>query len=209
MKRYNKQGKKKSKGNKLANFLLQGSYPKLVQGGRNLDGNLSESPQLVTLDLPMNPFQASVVAGNMTFTNSIDGNDIANFSTRFGATFLEYRIIGARINIRAPTVVTSPSGTSVFFIDEKIFSAPTTIQAVSRPCLEMANNIDTSGNVHQIKWKAEELEDMAFTPTSTPTAFIPFAIKGYTDTSAFASLAGTACSFWFRGSVRIQFRGLV
>jgi hypothetical protein len=201
--------KKKNNANKIANFVLQGSYPRMVQGMKNLDGNLSEAPQLVTLDLPLNPFQSSIVAGNMTFTNSIDANDIANFTSRYGGTFLEFRIIGARFNIRPPTVVTSPSGTSVFFIDEKLFTAPTTSQSLSRPCVEIPNVVDTSGSIYTIKWKAQELEDMAFTPTSTPTAFIPFAIKAYTDTSAFASLAATACTFYFRGAVRIQFRSLV
>jgi hypothetical protein len=206
MKRINK--KKKSSANKIANFVLQGSYPKLVQGQKHLDGNVSEAPQLVTLDLPLNPFQCSVVAGNMTFTNSIDANDIANFNTRYSNTFLEYRIIGARFNIRPPTVVTSPSGTSVFFIDEKTFSAPTTSQAYARPCVEIVNVADTSGSIYSIKWKAQELEEMVFSPCSTPASFIPFAIKAYTDTSGLASLAATACTFYFRGAVRIQFRGL-
>lgn len=208
MKKFNKQGRK-NKNSKLVNFLIQGSYPRLVQGGKKLDGNLSESPQVVTLDINMNPFQCSVVAGNMTFTNSIDANDIANFATRYGNTFLEYRIIGARFNIRPPSVVTSPSGTSVFFIDEKVFIAPTTSQALSRPCVEIPNVVDTNGSIYQIKWKAMELTDMAYNSTASPAAYIPFAIKAYTDTSAFASLAATACTFYFRGSVRIQFRSLV
>ncbi len=160
----------------------------------------------MALDLPVAPQSITVTAGAAAVSTAINTALVPNFSTRFGATFVEYRIIGYRGRFRTGVQSTSTSaGLLAVYLDEKSGSTPTASSALEHVRLELNIGQITSDKIYEIDWVANDLTDLDWTPIGTSVN--PVWVKYYTDSANFA--AGGNSIVLATGAMRIQFRGLV
>jgi len=186
---------------------IRGSVPTRISGSQNLTVRESVQPTY-KFDIPLAPTQFTVASGLLAAVAPVNTNVIPNFSTRFGALFQEYRILGAHITIRQSVVPTGTiSGVTTFFLDEKSGAAPTASNALDRPRIEAANQLDNSDKVHSIKWVANDLLDLDY--TAIGTLYTPVWMKVYTDITNFGSAATTTVGWIVSGAVRVELRGFI
>jgi hypothetical protein len=185
----------------------KGSLPAAVNTPTVLKSKQSVGP-IYTMDLPFQLNTAAVATGAMALNLPMDKASIPNFSTRFGSTFQEYRIVGTRIKIR-PINISAGQGYAIFAIDEKSSSAPTLANMQNRPHVEIVLPSTFDGNAalnREIQWIAHDLLDLQFTAIGTdvdPLYLLAFASVAGTLTSA-----STTATFEVSAVHRIQFRGL-
>lgn len=191
-----------------ATLVVRGSLPKLVVAGTSLSAKTSTSPMMVTLDLPTSALVYTVVAGVLAASGLIDKSIIPAFATRFGATFVEYRILGFRGTIRQRSNTGSTQdGTTAFFLDERNAAVPTSSTSLDHPRIEIANIVNSSDKLHMINWVANDITDEQW--TNTAATITPVYLKGYTDASNFGTSTTTVVTYAVMGTIRFQFRGLL
>ncbi len=194
-------------------FLLEMPRPRLPSwiGTPNLRAGLSVYPR-VDLDVPIATTNASVAAGAIAQVINIDSSLIPNFASRFGATFKEFAIVGARFEIRV-TDSTNPQGLVLGFIDEVSNAAPTTTSADYAHCeIPLVGSVvDSSGSMHVIEWVAKSYADLTWDGigTSGVVAYLKLwasstAGVGYTGTTN-----TTAATMMVSGSYAVCFRGYI
>ncbi len=128
---------------------------------------------------------------------------VDDWVARFQSTFDEYRVVRAVIRIRP---VSSSSGVTKFWFDEKTTSAPTQTQSYERYTMTVVNNNANSRGVIVMTWVPHDLLDLQF--TAITTAVTPVTFKVYTDNAAYGSPI-TATPLWLiEPMLTVEFRGL-
>jgi len=209
----NKGGKKKMENGNWGQVSLGGfrmSFPKprlpaLLGAAKNLPAGLSVYPR-VALDLPYIGSQTAIASGAVAAVIPIDLTGIANFATRFGNTFKEYCVVGARFEIRCQGPIASQQGFFTATIDEKSSSVPTG-NVTDQARLDVLISTTESPNTHVVEWKPIDYLDLEWTAigtTSTPAWLKLYASNAYTFTGA-----ATTANIVVTGALSLEFRGFV
>lgn len=221
MQRQKKNRSKKSSNNNRGDllrvtagrFLLEMPRPRLPAwiGTPNLSSAVSVYPR-INLDVPIATTNESLASGLLATVINIDSTLIPNFATRFGATFKEFAIVGARFEIRL-TDATSPQGLVLAFIDEVSNAAPTSA-SVDYAHAEIpltGSQVDSTGSLHRVEWVAKSYADLTWDPigTSGVVAYLKMwasstAGVGYTGTTT-----TTDATMMVSGAYAICFRGYI
>jgi len=144
----------------------------------------------------------TVTTGVIASTYRVYSSTIASFATRFGSTFVEYRIVKAVATLRLFSS-TNPGVIQCWF-DEQSNATPTSAEAKERYISSVsASAIDTRP---KWTWTAGDPQDLAYQPIGT--VFNPVTFKFYTDNSNFGSSVVATDYFEVEMGLRFQFRGL-
>lgn len=185
--------------------LMQGSVPKLIGGSQNLNSKQAEGPAWI-IDVPITPQIVTLVAGAVATSIPIDKTLVNAFVSRFGVTFQEYRILGAKFVVRANTNPQSNMASVLaVYVDEKNSAAPTSSTAQDHPRIEVASNY--TGKVQYLAWRVHDLLDLDWTQITTTVT--PAYLKAFSDTATFGSTGGAVTSHVISGAVRFHFKGLI
>jgi len=205
MKKTNKKG-----GRKLASALIvRGSVPRVVSGSTNLSAKQSIAPVMVQIDMPVVPQILTLVAGAIANNSGMTPPALINaWATRIKTLFAEYRLLGIKLLIRQINVpVSTASGVTAFYFDEKTNAVPTANTTADRPRVEVPNSPITTDRVSSLSWVANDLLDEDWTDCAVNAT--PVYFKAYSDVANFGSSNTTVTSFMISGSFRLQFRSLV
>jgi len=154
--------------------------------------------------LPATPkkFTTTVTTGVIAGAVPVASSGITDFATRFGTTFVEYRIVRARFRIRFFSS-TNP-GVCQFWIDEKSTSNPTLTEALERAVLVCsAAAIDTAP---MLKWMSGDPLDLQYSAIGTDVSYSTF--KVYTSNTSFGSSVVATDYLEVEPLFQVQFRGL-
>jgi hypothetical protein len=144
----------------------------------------------------------TVTTGLITFSYPISISEIYSFATRFGSTFVEYRIVRARFRIRMFSS-TNPGVLQLWF-DEQSSGTPTLAEAYERYIdVLSASAVDTQP---LLRWVCADPLDLEYRPIGT--SYTPCTFKMYTNNSTFGSSAVAADYFEVEPEFQVQFRGL-
>ncbi len=138
-----------------------------------------------------------VIAGTFLVRSSV----IANFATRFGATFEEYRIVRARFVLR--TFSSTNPGLFTHWIDEKDVTNPPTLAEAQQKSDRRFSC--ASPSPHVLTWTASDPLDLQYLDMATTTSVACYKI--YTDNANFGSSAVATPYAEITASYWIQFRG--
>lgn len=157
------------------------------------------------ITLPGLPLLSSsvITTGVVSITYGISTAAITGFATRFGSTFDEYRIVGARVLIRP---VSASTGITVFWFDEKSTSAPTANEAQERVGLRLPNSNASDMSVRAMSWNARDLLDLNY--TAIGSAVTPVTFKGYSDNASWGSPIAVTPLWVIEADITFEFKGL-
>lgn len=124
-----------------------------------------------------------------------------NWATRFDS-FQEYRIIRVDFYV---CCLQMTSGITLFYLDEKSATAPTTNGAKEIAWQSAPNNSGNDKSQFVITWKAKDLLDLNWTAFGTNVT--PVYLKAYTDAGNFATPAAITDLWQIRPVCTVQFRG--
>lgn len=157
--------------------------------------------------LPATPVMLSTTAttGVIAYEGQISPpSQVSGWSTRFGSTFDEYRVIAADIELHAVGIY---AGQTAFFISELALGTPTNLEASERQVKLLNNNNQVwrrSTNV--IHWRATDTNDIQF---QTITAgFNGMHYYVYTDNANFGAPTSVTQLWIVRPYLTIEFRGI-
>lgn len=203
-------GKKNGSG-KLEKMLISASLPRSIipKQGKTLSYAQSVGP-VYQIDIVGGPITNAVAAGALAASSDVCNltSTVQNFTTRWGAVFREYRIVGARFMLKMYNAATA-QGVVRVWPDEKASAAPAAADAQDARCIEMIiqqQSVAAIGSTYEITWMPRDLTDLTF--TNTTTGYSPVYLKYYTS-AAFGTAAGTSCTIYVAPTYRVQFRGLV
>jgi hypothetical protein len=142
-----------------------------------------------------------VTTGVIAVTLQLVATSIANFATRVGALFEEYRLVRVKFTTRCFSS-TNP-GLFTHWIDEKQSAAPTSAEAQQKsdkqfPC--------SSPSPHTLIWTAHDPLDLEFTDIGT-TNVNPCTYKLYSDNANFGSSTVVTAYAQITSTIWVQFRG--
>jgi len=190
-------------------FQLEMPRPRLPRwlGTPNLSANVSVYPR-INLDMPIVTGTASVVAGNIAQTINIDNTLVPNFATRFGATFKEFAIVGARFEIRVYTTAV-PQGIVLAFIDEDSNAAPTTtsVNYAHADVPLVGTSVDDRGSLHIVSWVARSYADLTW--DGIGTSGVVAYLKLWASPATTGTQATTTAVLSVTGSLAVCFRGYI
>jgi len=144
----------------------------------------------------------TVTTGVITSAYQITTSQIQSFATRFGSTFVEYRIIRAVFSIRLFSS-TNP-GVLQFWIDEKSTATPTLAEAEERAVLSISAS-STDLNPY-LKWVCADPLDLQYQPIATVITLATF--KTFTNNANFGSSVVATDYLEVVPEFQLQFRGL-
>jgi hypothetical protein len=176
-------------------------------GTPNLSSGNAVYPR-VNLDVPILISSQAVAAGAIAFVSNIDTTAINNFAGRFGATFKEFAIVGARYELRI-TNVTNPQGMVLAYIDETSNAAPTSTSLnYSHAELPIvASSVDSTGSMHRVEWVAKSYTDLDW--DAIGTAGTVGYLKLFASNASTGTAAATTASIVVSGCFAICFRGYI
>lgn len=143
----------------------------------------------------------TVTTGVIAQVYAVKANNIANFATRFGVLFEEYRIVKARFTVKC--FASTNTGLFVNWVDEKQTGNPTSTEALQKSLKAFACS---SPSPHVLTWTANDPLDLQYIDIATITTELA-TFKIYTDATFFGSsiiatpYAQVFPEFW------VQFRG--
>jgi hypothetical protein len=196
----------------MSSFKL-GSRPR--KGSKNRSSNVKAQLSDTAAYSGQQVFRAHLTATNSLLSTTIttgviaqaytvSAGSITGFTTRFGSTFDEYRILGVKIRIRP---LSATSGVSAMWFDEKVTSSPTINEATERTVVLHSNSNASSQTNINMNWHARDLLDLQYTPIGT-TSVVPVTFKVYTDVSNYGAPA-TVTPVWIVEPVFVvEFRGI-
>jgi hypothetical protein len=185
-----KVGGKGSKSEKKLEITLIRSYPRQIAWDVWLPGIPVKETTTVTTGLINSVYQ--IVSSN-----------IVSFAVRFGATFVEYRIVQALAKLRLFSS-TNPGVIQSWF-DEQTTTTPALVEAQERYILSTsAASVDTRP---QLMWTCADPLDLQY--HAIGTAYTPVSFKFYTNNANFGSSVVATDYFEVEVSMRVQFRGLL
>jgi len=154
--------------------------------------------------LPATPIKLTTVVTTGLIANALNVNilGVNNFATRFGATFVEYRIVRAWFALKMFSS-TNP-GLLQFWLDEKVTSAPTSTEAAERYVLSMsAAQVDAPG---MVKWVCSDPLDLQYQPIGT--TYTPVTFKSFSNNTTYGSSIVATDYAEIVPHFQFQFRGL-
>lgn len=191
-------------------FKLDMPMPRLPLwiGTPNLRANVSVYPRL-NLDVPIGISTIGIAAGAVAQVLNIDTSQVPNWATRFGATFKEFAIVGARFELRVTEVTAAPQGMLLAYIDENSNAAPTaTAVNYAHAEIPLVNtSADTTGSIHKVEWVARSYADLTWDGIGTSGVVGYLKIFGNAaNTGLSASTAGVVT---VSGAFAVCFRGYI
>jgi len=145
----------------------------------------------------------TITTGVVNYAQPINTGAILGFSTRFGSTFDEYRIVGTDARM---TPLSATSGVSKVWFDEKNTANPTANEAQERTSTPLVNSNANARAVRVFRWRARDLLDLQY--TAIGTSVTPVSFKVYTDTASWAAPA-TVTPLWLLELILyFEFRGI-
>jgi len=148
-------------------------------------------------------YTTTVTTGIIATVNAVTSAAVTSFSTRFGSTFNEYRIVRCRWKIRFFSS-TNP-GVVQFWVDEQSSSVPTLVEARERYTRTLsASSVESRS---EIAWTCSDPADLAYQAIAATS--IPATLKFYTDNAVFGSSVVATDYFEVSPEFEFQFRGLV
>jgi hypothetical protein len=185
------------RGNRASNFSVK----------RELSDSTAYSGQQVfraRLTATNSLLSTTITTGVIAQAYTVSAGSITGFTTRFGSTFDEYRILGVKIRIRPLSAAT---GVSAMWFDEKVTSSPTINEATERTVVLYSNSNASSKTNIDLTWNARDLLDLQYTAIGT-TSVVPVTFKIYTDVSNYGAPA-TVTPVWIVEPVfMVEFRGV-
>jgi hypothetical protein len=154
--------------------------------------------------LPMTPLKVTttVTSGVISTSFQITSTNVNSFSTRFGATFVEYRIIKCAVKLRNFSS-TNPGLLQLWF-DEKSTTVPTLAEAAERATKSLsACDIEPTS----MSWTNSDTLDLQY--YAIGTAYTPVTFKVYTNNANFGSSIVATDYMEIVPVARVQFRGLL
>jgi hypothetical protein len=187
-----KQGKKSSMkpSEKLLELRLIKSYPRQV---------------VWQVWLPFAPVKLTTTVTTGLINSAIFVNQaaITSFATRFGNTFVEYRIV--RANVKARMFGSTNPGVLQMWYDEKSTASPTLVEAQERYILsENASSVDKRPT---LSWTNADTLDLQY--TAIGTSVTPVTFKVFTNNANFGSSVVATDYCEIEGAIQFQFRGLL
>lgn len=160
---------------------------------------------VAVMDLPCASYILSTTATTGVIANNFQLNvgSILNFTTRYGAAFSEYAIIGCEFKIRP---LAASTGVSAFWFDDTITTAPTLNESMGRIAEKKSNTNASPQSAFSMYWKARQLTDLTFNSTSTSYTAVNF--KVYTDNANYNAPVTAAPMWLIQPVVKIILRGL-
>ncbi len=179
--------------------------PRAIGSNKDLKVGDSIYPSRVNLDVPITPFQVTLVAGAVASSTALDSALLPTFS-RFSNLFREYAIVGARLELRLLNVPGAAQGGFIAAaLDESSNAAPTAT-ILQAPHVEMmCSGYVTEVDAHLIDWKASDVTDLDWTITSTNLQ--PVWLKIFAATATTLTAAGNTASVLVTGALALSFRG--
>lgn len=181
----------------------QPRIPRLLGSDRDLPAQLSVYPR-VKLDIPIAPQVATLTAGAVAASVSLDTTLVANWATRFASLFREYAIVGAALELR-PNNIAVTAGLIAAFIDEETATAPTQSDMQDRPKLDMTCGPLFVPRAYRIQWSPRDILDLDF--VSTGTNFTPAWLKVFSSVAATYTTNTTTGQVLITGTLALEFRG--
>lgn len=135
--------------------------PFLIGSDKNLSVHDSVYPVIHGLSIPLAANVAVVTAGAVASVININFSLVDAWATRFAATFDEYCITGASLEVRAVPTAGNGTGLVYVYLDEKDSAAPTAGPASGSPRLDVALNNYYAPVTHKIDWLARDLTDLS------------------------------------------------
>jgi len=147
----------------------------------------------------------TVTTGVISDAFVIDAGEVNGWTTRFGSTFEEYRIVRVRTCIR-PFSSTNP-GVLACWYDEQSQSAPTLNESQAKVRLNMTIPLSSVDKTRSMIWIPRDPKDLQFIPIAT-TNVVPVTFKVYTDNANWGSPITATQVAMIEQEYTIQFRGL-
>lgn len=177
---------------------------------QNMDPGLLMRPAFkgqtcVALKVEASPivFTTTVTTGVISAKIDVQSSAIANFATKFGSLFEEYRIVKAvfatkLFNSTSPGLITS-------WVDEKNASSPTLAEAIAKSSNQNSFNASSINRTRTLTWTPHDPLDLQYIAIGANTVVSTF--KAYTDNINFGSSAVALPYFAVYTTYTIQFRG--
>jgi hypothetical protein len=146
----------------------------------------------------------AIVAGAAATAIGLDLTRVQDWTTRFATLFKEYAIVGARLEIR-PQNIANTAGIIAAYLDEQSGAAPTAVEALHRPRLDMTAGPLFVPKAYHIDWTPLDLLDLDFVDVAT--TFSPVWLKIFTNVANFGTLATTTGEVLVTGTLALEFRG--
>ncbi len=180
-----------------------GRLPIKIGSDKDLAPNQSVYPPMVQLDAACSFAGFNITTGACASVKGVDLTWIPNFSTRFGALFDEYCVVGADLELSV-NEVTNPQGVLMALFDEKGGAAPTSaVVNAARVDIRLDNNMAMIR--HRMQWKARDYLDLQWTDIGTTTT--PVYLKLWADPTTTGTSATTGGIVHVTGSIAFCFRG--
>jgi len=145
----------------------------------------------------------AVTTGVLATGTAINANtSITGWSTRFGSTFDEYRVVSCTFEI-IPLGLNI--GVTSCFFSELSLGTPTLTEATERTATFIKNDVQPPKNL-SMKWKNRDFSDATW--RSISTSFVDATFYMYTDAANFGSPVTATALFLLRPVYVVQFRGL-
>jgi hypothetical protein len=148
------------------------------------------------------PYTTATTTGIIAATYQIKASNINGFTTRFGSTFVEFRIIRASMKVNLSS--STNTGSIAMWFDEKSTSAPTSTEANERATVVCPAGC---GRPQTMKWVVRDPVDMDYQPIGTLTLALA-TWKIYTDAAIFGSTGVATVYATVTPTFEVQFRGL-
>jgi len=177
--------------------------PKNTSAVGKLRWKQSVAPQCFNIDQPLTTQTLAIAAGAGSGNVAISDSSISGFATRFGSTFYEYCIVGARLEVLVGTTSTAQGVISVY-VDEKS-GTPSAAKARNSPHLNVPITSQNVGKPFVIEWKAQDYDDLLWNPIGT--SFTAANVALFTD-GTFGTAAGTTALVTITGTFALCFRGI-
>lgn len=189
----------------------------IMPGGKELAGVLVNPPLSFTRQAyckvwvagsPISVLENASGYG-VIFSRQIDPTtDIVAWSTRFGSTFLEYRILAVEMKVRAVHQSGLGNGCHVSWWDETGSGSTTTQSMAIRMDTKLRpSDVSNPKSCYNLYWQPQNPEDMEFQPTSGGS--VPVTFRLYSDSTYFGlNVSAGANMFTVQPWYLIQFRSL-
>lgn len=176
------------------------------------DPNLNLHPAfpgqyVTTMKLPTSTavLSTTVTTGALASAISVDPTAaLANWATRFGAVFKEYRVIKAVLKMKMFS--STLPGQMNAWVDETLTGNPTSAQAQE---YQGVTTFPAGANemTHIVKWVPHSPTELAYVPVATGSTNATFKI--YTDNASFGSSIVATQYMTYQQIITIQFRGII
>ena len=189
----------------------------IMPGGKELAGVLVNPPlsfsrqaycKVWVAGTPVS-VQETAAGFAVIFSRQVDPTtDVTAWSTRFGNTFLEYRILGVEMKVRPVHQSGLGNGCHVSWWDETGSGSTTTqAMAIRMDTKLRPSDVANEKSCYNLYWQPQDPEDMAFQPHNGGS--IPVTFRLYSDSTYFGLNVSTGANmFTVQPWYLIQFRSL-